>query len=153
MHLISYPRAITQEEYQKIKTEIYTTVYQTTEEAVRKSAPVQILYAFENQKTLLLEVKRTDLDSDAPKHTIYHWLLVPKDSSGSKIERLTFKKMATTLTMEIREFEQALLKFNKEKAELQKISGEKLQFTAINMSTNPHLPEGLVRALNKFFLK
>lgn len=64
------------------------------------------LYAFTNQGTALVEIKRTDLPAGAPVGSVYHWLLI----QGTKVTKLTFKSMEKG-EVERREFAEGKLEF------------------------------------------
>lgn len=71
----------------------------------------KFLYAFTNQGAALVEIKRTDLTSDAPVGKVYHWLLI----QGTRVTKLTFKSMERG-EVEKREFAEGKLEFTETQA-------------------------------------
>jgi len=70
----------------------------------------QILYFFEGEGLIIMEVKRNDMPDDADLSEIFHWLYLEKQS-GSLI-KLWFRSMDSSADIEERFFEQGYLKFN-----------------------------------------
>ena len=72
------------------------------------------IFSFENKTNYLIEIARTDMDSE-DKSKIYFWLLIEKD--GFSVTRLVFRSMSQSEDGENhREFEQGKLNFNNERA-------------------------------------
>lgn len=75
---------------------------------------IKVLYAFENDKKYLIEVKDLTKADDAPKELVYSWLVVSKEDKS--ISRLAFQSMSKAThegkEFEVRNFEEAELKFD-----------------------------------------
>jgi hypothetical protein len=74
-----------------------------------------------NENFELIEIKRNDLDSDAPIDKVFHWLFINKELN--KIEKLIFKNMGEEIVNEnkinIRTFENSELRFDEAFAKFQ----------------------------------
>jgi hypothetical protein len=69
------------------------------------------LFTFAKHFIMVTEVQRLDLESDAAKEHIYHWLLIDKDKRS--VEPLGFKSMQSLDNgKESRIFDQASMVFN-----------------------------------------
>ncbi|NQX38419.1 hypothetical protein SAMN05421820_101439 [Pedobacter steynii] len=68
------------------------------------------LYFLENEKHLILEIKRTDLPQDAELSEVFLWLVMEKERK--LILPLTFRSMDSSGEVQERFFEQGYLKFN-----------------------------------------
>ena len=68
------------------------------------------LYFLENEKHVVLEIKRYDLEENADIADVYLWLVIEKESG--KILRLTFRSMDSSGEVQERFFDQGYLKFN-----------------------------------------
>lgn len=73
-----------------------------------------LLYLFENQDIYILEIKRSDLPSDAVKSDIYKWMLI--DKNNLHIIPLEFLSMTSAGPIEERFFRQAYLSFDSDQA-------------------------------------
>lgn len=75
---------------------------------------IKVLYAFENYKKYLIEVKDLTKADDAPKELVCSWLVINKEDKS--ISRLTFQSMSKAThegrEFEVRNFEEAELKFD-----------------------------------------
>lgn len=74
----------------------------------------QILYFFEGEGLIIMEVKRNDMPDGADLAEIFHWLYLEK-ISGSLV-KLWFRSMDSSADIEERFFEQGYLKFNAREA-------------------------------------
>lgn len=70
------------------------------------------LYFLENEKHVIVEIKRTDLEEDADLGDIFLWMVLNKNSH--QIQNLTFRSMDSSGEVQERFFEQGYLKFNNE---------------------------------------
>ncbi|MNL12752.1 hypothetical protein D3C87_1336270 [compost metagenome] len=68
------------------------------------------LYFLENEKHVVLEIKRYDLAENADIADVYLWLVI--DKKARQITRLTFRSMDSSGEVQERFFEQGYLKFN-----------------------------------------
>jgi hypothetical protein len=73
-----------------------------------------LLYLFENQDIYILEIKRSDLPSDAVKSDIYKWMLI--DKNNVHITALEFLAMTSAGPTEERFFRQGYLSFDSDQA-------------------------------------
>ena len=73
----------------------------------------EVLYYLRNEKTSIIEIKRTDLEESSPKNLVYKWLVV--DDSGD-IQGLVFESMRSELVsgkkIDIRLFQNSELRFD-----------------------------------------
>ena len=72
------------------------------------------LYFFENQQIIILELKRTDLPSEAIKSDLYKWLLIDRESA--QIRPLDFLSVKSGEHQQERFFRQGYLSFDAEHA-------------------------------------
>ena len=77
---------------------------------------LKTVYRFSNNDYILGEFKRTDLTSDIPKEKRFFWFLFDKKSK--KLQRLSFLNMDSYDSFEIRNFNEAKLRFNMDTADL-----------------------------------
>lgn len=70
--------------------------------------PFKVLFCFENESKLILEIKRTDIQSE-DKSLVYKWLLIQHENL---IQVLTFQSMAENDDKQIREFAEGILEWN-----------------------------------------
>tara|TARA_R110002124_G_scaffold129483_1_gene290763 strand:- start:60191 stop:60541 length:351 start_codon:yes stop_codon:yes gene_type:complete len=69
------------------------------------------LFTFANHKIMVIEIQRLDLEIDAAKGCIYHWLLINK--AERSVEPLGFKSMQSLEGgEERRQFDQTSMIFN-----------------------------------------
>ena len=73
-----------------------------------------LLYLFENQEIYILEIKRSDMPSDAIKSDIYKWMLI--DKNNLHITPLEFLSMTSVDLTEERFFRQGYLSFDSDQA-------------------------------------
>jgi hypothetical protein len=73
-----------------------------------------LLYLFENQEIYILEIKRSDMPSDAIKSDIYKWMLI--DKNNLHITPLEFLSMTSIDLTEERFFRQGYLSFDTDQA-------------------------------------
>lgn len=94
----------------------------------------KILYRFENADTLIMEVKRTDLQEGADISQVYHWLYL--DKLTQSMVKLWFRSMDSSAEIEERYFEQGYLKFSSTDATfIEKYNSS--QHKLINQSKQP----------------
>jgi hypothetical protein len=76
--------------------------------------PFKVLFCFENDKQLIIEVKRTDIQSE-DKSLVYKWLKIQKhNENGDKIFVLTFQSMESSGENQTRRFAEGTLTWNAE---------------------------------------
>ncbi|TSJ48234.1 hypothetical protein [Fluviicola chungangensis] len=79
--------------------------------------PFKVLFYFENESKLIVEIKRTDIQSE-DKSVIYNWLIIQKEIRSAQsrqsatISVLTFRSMAQNGDEQIREFAEGILKWD-----------------------------------------
>lgn len=79
--------------------------------------PFKVLFCFENDKQLIIEVKRTDIQSE-DKSLVYKWLRIQKQNEdGDKISVLTFQSMESLNERQLRTFAEGLLTWNADEAD------------------------------------
>ena len=80
---------------------------------------ITALYYFMNEEVSLVEIKRTDIDTD-DKSKLFYWLKLLK--SSNQLERLEFKSMSSEIVndnnINIRVFEDGELRFDNDFAKL-----------------------------------
>ena len=74
----------------------------------------QILFFFEGEGLVILELKRNDMPEGADLAEIFHWLYLEKQSQS--LIKLWFRSMDSSADIEERFFEQGYLKFNSREA-------------------------------------
>lgn len=73
------------------------------------SFPFKVLFCFENASKLIVEIKRTDIQSE-DKSVIYQWICIQNESGNEdRISVLTFQSMSQSHDEQIREFEEGTL--------------------------------------------
>jgi hypothetical protein len=70
----------------------------------------QILFYFEGEGLVIMELKRNDMPEDADLAEIFHWLYLEKQSQS--LIKLWFRSLDSSADIEERFFEQGYLKFN-----------------------------------------
>jgi len=75
--------------------------------------PFKVLFCFEDEFKLIIEIKRTDIQSD-DKSVVYKWLHI--DKSSGQIWQLTFQSMDQINGEQIREFAEGTLTWNADNA-------------------------------------
>lgn len=73
--------------------------------------PYQTLHLFENNKTLIVEVRRLDLPKQSEPSLVNHWLFY--DRASASLVKLWLNSTDSSSAIEERYFEQGYLKFNK----------------------------------------
>lgn len=71
--------------------------------------PFKVLFCFENDAQLILEIKRTDIQSD-DKSLVYKWLKIAKDPE--QIQTLSFRAMEALGENQVRTFAEGTLTWN-----------------------------------------
>lgn len=74
----------------------------------------QILYFFEGEGLIIIELKRNDMHQGADLAEIFHWLYLEKQSQS--LIKLWFRSLDSSADIEERFFEQGYLKFNTREA-------------------------------------
>lgn len=83
-------------------------------------APFEVLFCFENALQLVIEIKRTDIQSE-DKSRIYYWLNISKKTGT--IETLSFRSMDNSETTQVRTFAEGTLEWD---ANTARFNNEKL---------------------------
>lgn len=99
-----------------------------------------ILYLFENHEIYVLEIKRSDLPSDAIKSDIYKWMIIDKNTLH--VTPLEFLSMTSVGLTEERFFRQGYLSFDSDQAVYIRESSS-IQ-NILKAKGNNHLPESIV---------
>lgn len=73
------------------------------------SFPFNVLFCFENEFQIIIEIKRTDIQSE-DKSLVYKWLKITKNPL--KIQALTFRSMDISGGNQTRTFAEGTLKWN-----------------------------------------
>ncbi|WP_341908334.1 hypothetical protein [Fluviicola taffensis] len=77
--------------------------------------PFQVLFCFEDEFKLIVEIKRTDLQSE-DKSLVYKWLMIQKQNEKQNehegIQVLTFQSMNQADGEQTREFAEGTLSWN-----------------------------------------
>lgn len=113
--------------------------------------PFKVLFCFENESRLIIEIKRTDIQSE-DKSLVYKWIVIRKEIRSTQsrlnatISTLTFQSMAQNDNKQIREFEEGTLEwdeitahFNGEpmtQIEDSEVSGESLELISNFLGTS-----------------
>ncbi len=113
--------------------------------------PFKVLFCFENATQLIVEIKRTDIQSE-DKSVIYKWITMRKEirsvqsQLSAAISALKFQSMTKNGDEQIREFEEGTLEwdgitahFNGEpmtQIEDSEVSGESLELISNFLGTN-----------------
>jgi hypothetical protein len=74
--------------------------------------PFKVLFCFENESKLIVEIKRTDIQSE-DKSLVYKWLLIQHENL---IQVLTLRSMVQNGEKQVREFAEGILEWNETKA-------------------------------------
>ncbi|MBC96314.1 MAG: hypothetical protein CME63_01055 [Halobacteriovoraceae bacterium] len=115
---------------------------------------IKTLYHFSNHEFDLIEIKRLDLNDDAPIEDRLHWLLYSKKSKKKDIDhpqrliKLNFQSMSKDDQYQFRQFNNASLKFSPSSAHLS-WNNQNIQLE----STKEPFSNELVDALLHFFNK
>lgn len=75
--------------------------------------PFKVLFCFENELQIIIEIKRTDLQSE-DKSLVYKWLKITKNPV--EIQQLSFRSMDDSGENQTRTFVQGILKWNSDSA-------------------------------------
>jgi len=86
--------------------------------------PFKILYFLDNDKTVLVEIRRTDLPGETDKSKLYFWFLLRKKTG--QLSRLEFVSMRSDNGKEERIFNQGKLSFDKSLGEFEDATGKRL---------------------------
>lgn len=73
------------------------------------SFPFNILFCFENEFQIIIEIKRTDIQSE-DKSLVYKWLKITKNPF--EIQQLSFRSMDISGENQTRTFAEGILKWN-----------------------------------------
>lgn len=76
--------------------------------------PFKLLFCFEDEFKLIVEIKRTDIQSE-DKSQVYKWLQIQKENQNENeecIRVLTFQSMNQADGQQIREFAEGILTWN-----------------------------------------
>jgi hypothetical protein len=95
--------------------------------------PFRVLFCFENSVQLLLEIKRTDIQSE-DKSKVYQWLRIEK--STPEISRLHFQAMDASGEQQSRTFAEGELTWNSGSA---RFNDEELSTVTVNDVANEWL--------------
>lgn len=80
--------------------------------------PFKVLFCFENESRLIIEIKRTDIQSE-DKSLIYKWIFIQNEKQNENEDRisvLTFQSMESSGERQIRTFAEGILIWNKDEA-------------------------------------
>lgn len=80
--------------------------------------PFKVLFCFENETRLIVEIKRTDIQSE-DKSLIYKWIFIQNEKQNENEDRisvLTFQSMESSGERQIRTFAEGILIWNKDEA-------------------------------------
>jgi hypothetical protein len=104
------------------------------------------LYHLENGTHHILEIKRTDLESDADISDIYKWMYI--DKASLTINQLWFSSMDSSGKIEERYFDQGYLKFNEaEGTFIEKFNSAQHQ---LSNKSKDKLSASLISAIEKY---
>ncbi|WP_300664188.1 hypothetical protein [Fluviicola sp.] len=78
---------------------------------VTNQFPFRVLFCFENEFQIVIEIKRTDIQSE-DKSLVYKWLKITK--SPVEIQALSFRSMDISGENQTRTFAEGTLKWNSE---------------------------------------
>lgn len=73
------------------------------------SLPFSVLFCFENEFQIIIEIKRTDIQSE-DKSLVYKWLKITKNPL--EVQQLTFRSMDLSGEDQTRTFAEGILKWN-----------------------------------------
>ncbi|MNU85634.1 hypothetical protein D3C71_753800 [compost metagenome] len=73
--------------------------------------PFKVLFCFENELQIIIEIKRTDIQSE-DKSLVYKWLKITKNPVG--IQQLSFRSMDVSGENQTRTFAEGTLNWNSE---------------------------------------
>ncbi|MFN0253935.1 hypothetical protein [Pedobacter ureilyticus] len=111
--------------------------------------PLESLYFLESADFYLVEIKRNDLDEQAPISDKFKWLKIEKHALA--ITELTFSSMDSSLEIEERYFKEGFLKFNKEDGTF--IEKYNLAQYALQNRSNEELPNELWILIKAMLIK
>ena len=107
--------------------------------------PFKVLFFLKGKEQSIIEIKRTDIESD-DKSKIYFWLrFYEKDNS---IERLIFSSMKTTGEVEERKFTEGVLIFDNQSGHFSNDIGEQINF---KNEISKKIPKEIELAVLDFF--
>ena len=76
---------------------------------VTNQFPFEVLFCFENEFQIVIEIKRTDIQSE-DKSLVYKWLKITKNPL--EIQQLSFRSMDASGENQTRTFAEGILKWN-----------------------------------------
>jgi len=106
----------------------------------------KILYYLDSNFLSLLEIKRTDLETETDKSKLYHWLIL--DKRTNQIQKLDFVSMNTSGREEERIFKQEKLQFNFNEG----IYEGKSQTAELKVLLTDTLPKPVINTIEKYLL-
>jgi lipopolysaccharide export LptBFGC system permease protein LptF len=78
--------------------------------------PFKVLFCFENESRLIIEIKRTDIQSE-DKSLIYKWIFIQNEKQNeNEISVLSFQSMESSGERQIRTFAEGILTWNTDEA-------------------------------------
>ncbi len=91
--------------------------------------PFNVLFCFENEFQIIIEIKRTDVQSE-DKSLVYKWLKITK--SPAEIQALSFQSMDASGEKQTRTFTEGTLEWNSDSASFNEEQMTPIQTEQIN---------------------